>query len=76
LKQGSGGLEFGSFCLAGHLRVDGFLDVLSEGTDGRTPVHAAALYTLSTILTARAANGKLSRLALASSPGALMSVVK
>ena len=72
LKQGSGGLEFGSFCLAGHLRVDGFLDVLSEGTDGRTPVHAAALYTLSTLLNPLDASGRLSRLMAVSSRGAFI----
>ncbi len=43
MKQGSGGLEFGSFCLAGHLRVAGFWHSLSECADGDTPIHAAPL---------------------------------
>jgi hypothetical protein len=43
VKQGSGGLEFGSFCLAGHLRVAGFRHSLSECAAGRTPIHAAPL---------------------------------
>ncbi len=43
MKQASGDFEFGSFCLAGHLRVDGFRQALSKGADGRALIHAAVL---------------------------------
>ena len=43
MKQGSGGFEFGSSGLAGHLRVAGFWHALGECADGRAPVHAAPL---------------------------------
>jgi hypothetical protein len=41
LKQASGGFEFGSFCLAGHLRVAGFWHAFGECADGCAPIHAA-----------------------------------
>jgi hypothetical protein len=43
LKQASGGFEFGSFRLAGHLRVTGFGLALSKGAGGRAPLHFAWL---------------------------------
>jgi hypothetical protein len=43
LKEASGGFEFGSFCLAGHLRVASFWHALGECADGCAPIHAAPL---------------------------------
>ena len=43
MKRASGDFEFGSFRLAGHRRVAGFLYALGECPDGRAPIHAAPL---------------------------------
>ncbi len=43
MKRASGDFEFGSFRLAGHRRVAGFLYALGECPEGRTPIHAAPL---------------------------------
>ena len=43
MKRASGGFEFGSCRLAGHLRVAGFRHTASKGADGRAPIHDALL---------------------------------
>ena len=43
MQRAPSGFEFGSFRLAGYLRVAGFWHTVVKGADGRTPIHAAPL---------------------------------
>jgi hypothetical protein len=42
-KEASGGFQFGSFRLAGHLHVEGARHALSKSTDLLAPIHTTPL---------------------------------